>query len=95
MSVEVRIRHDLGVAAAHERLRTVARRHDVQLDASDDANGTLEKTVGFLGRVRARYRVAEDTIVIAVTDAPPFVPAQTLRRLLEDELGRELSGGGS
>ena len=54
-------------------------------------SGTLEKSVGFLGSVRGRYRVAEDAILIAVTEAPPFVPDETLRRLLQDELGRELA----
>lgn len=93
MSVEVRIPHGLGVEAAHERLVEVARKHEVRLAAEDGSSGTLEKRVGFLGSVRGRYRVEAEVIEIAVTESPPFVPAETLRRLLQDELGRELAGG--
>ncbi len=92
MTAALEIVHRLGLQGACERLEQLARKHDVRLLAeAGGQSGTLEKSIGFLGRVRARYTVAEAHIAIEVLEAPALVPAQTVRRLLEEELGRAFS----
>ncbi len=94
MSTMLEVTHRLGIQAARERLEQLARKHDVRLGVEPDGcSGTLEKRVGFLGTVRARYRVGETRVEFELVEVPALVPVQSARRLLEEELARAFSAG--
>jgi hypothetical protein len=87
--MEVRVRHGLSVPELVQRIRAAADRHDVEFTpGADETRGTLGKNAGFLGEVRAEYAIEPDALVVTVTKRPAFLPEGTLRRMLEDELGK-------
>ena len=87
--IEVRIPHRLARAEAQSRLEALAQRRSVVLTtASDGLSGTIEKTVPFIVSAKASYEVAADALLVRVLEAPAFLSEATLRRMLEDELGR-------
>jgi hypothetical protein len=87
--IEVRIPHRLARAEAQSRLQALAQRRSVVLTtAPDGLSGTIEKTVPFIGSAKASYEVAADALLVRVLEAPAFLSEATLRRMLEDELGR-------
>lgn len=91
MNEPIRVPHALGVEQALVRLGELARRNDVTLlPGPDGAAGALEKSVGFLGKVRGRYRVAPGEVEIVVDSAPAMVGEGTLRRMLGDALEESL-----
>lgn len=94
MRLEVRIDHSHDPAAVERRLLEVARERGATVRAGGDRSGELEKKVGFLGRVRARYVVAESHVHFVVLEAPALVGDGVLRTMLEDEIGRELASLG-
>jgi len=98
MSDPIEVPHALSLEQALERLRALAREHDVALAPGADASsGTLQKSVGFLGSVRGRYRIESARVEIVIESAPALVGEATLRRLLGDALQQafgERPGGG-
>ena len=87
MSDPICVEHALDLQEALLRLQSLARRHDVRLDPGEDAShGTLEKTVGFFGSVRAHYRIERTRVEIVVESAPALLGEATLRRLLSEAL---------
>ena len=89
--MEIRLPHTLAPELVQARLEALASRHDVTLEPDLDArSGTLEKTASFLGRVRARYEILPEELLVTVTDRPALLPEGTLRRALERELSSYL-----
>lgn len=85
--MEVRIEHVLGVEEAVRRLLATATAHDIRIEQnSDGVSGRLEKSAGFLGSVRAEYVLSADHVSITVLEAPAVIPAETVRRMIADEL---------
>jgi hypothetical protein len=87
--IEVRIPHQLARAEAKTRFEALAQRRNVVItSAGDGFSGTIEKTVPFIGSAKASYEIAADALLVRVLEAPAFLGEATLRRMLEDELGR-------
>jgi hypothetical protein len=91
VKLELRVVHSHDPQAVERRLLELARQRGVSVRAGGDGRGELEKRVGFLGRVRARYVIAATHVEFVVLEAPPLVGESALRALLEDEIGRELA----
>jgi hypothetical protein len=90
--IEVRIAHALGRDGAKQRLEALARSKSVDLALDGDGyGGTVEKALPFLGKASARVAIEERAIVVTVLEVPRFLSEATLRRGLEDELGRALA----
>ena len=99
MNLQVSVSHGLERERVLARLRAVAGERGATLaadPAGDPHAGTLEKKLGFIGRVRASFRIELTSIEFTVVEAPSLLGEARLRALLEDEIGRELSrlGGG-
>lgn len=94
MKLELRVEHRHDPRAVERRLVELARERGAQVREDGDGSGEIEKRVGFLGRVRARYIVAVTHVEFAVLEAPPLVGESVLRAMLEDEIGRELAALG-
>ena len=91
--MEVRIAHALSSAELASRLSRTAAQHDIELKPNPDGRtGTLAKDAGFLGSVRAEYSIEPDALVVRVSERPPFLPEEMLRRTLEGELGKLVAG---
>jgi len=91
--MEVRISHSLPTAELARRIQHAATRHDVEFTPGPDGlRGTLAKNAGFLGSVRADYGIETNALVVTVRDRPAFLPEATLRRMLEEELGKLVAG---
>jgi hypothetical protein len=87
--IEVRIPHHLSRAEAKARFDALAQRRSiVNAAAADGFSGTIEKTVPFIGSAKASYEITADALIVRVLEAPAFLSEATLRRMLEDELGR-------
>ena len=91
MKLEVRVEHSHDPRAVELRLLELARARGANVRSEGDGTGELERKIGFLGRVRARYVVAVTHVEFVVLEAPPLVGEAALRRMLEDEIGRELA----
>lgn len=90
----VEIAHELTLEQARQRLEEVARKHDVRLTPdAGGLQGSVERPAGFLGTVRGRYQIEAARILLTITEAPAFLPASTLRRMLEEELGPAFGRG--
>jgi len=87
--MEVRIGHALEPAEVRRRLEQLAGRHGVTLSYAGDLSGEIIKKT-FVGTVRARYRIEDVHLRVELMQRPAGIPEGTLRRLLEDELGRAL-----
>jgi hypothetical protein len=87
----LRIEHELGRDGARERIAGLAKKHSVQLETADGLQGHLSKTLPFVGRVRARFAIEERLLEVEILEAPAFPSAETLRRMVEDELKRALT----
>ncbi len=91
--MEVRVAHKLSALEIVRRIRVAAERHDVEFTpGADETRGVLSKNAGFLGTVRAEYAIEADALVVNVRDKPAFIPEGTLRRMLEEELGKLVAG---
>ena len=91
--MEVRVRHVLSAQELVRRIRAAAERHDVEfIPGADETRGVLAKDAGFLGNVRAEYTIEPDALVVIVSERPSFLPEETLRRMLEDELSKLVAG---
>ncbi len=91
--MEVRVRHTLSTQELARRIRASAQRHDVEFTpGADEMRGVLAKSAGFLGTVRAEYAIEPDILVVNVTERPSLLPEGTLRRMIEDELGKLVAG---
>ena len=89
--MEVRIDHELGRAAATERLHAAAERLDVELEAGPgEHEGGLKKTMP-LGPVESRFEVHDDHVVVTLTKKPAFLPESMITRALEQGLREELA----
>jgi len=90
--MKLNLPHALAPAEAARRLAEAARELDVTLTPeADGLGGELERSAPLIGSVRARYRVLEAEVEIEVTRRPGLLPEGTLRRMLEEELGRRLA----
>lgn len=94
MKLELRIPHAHAPARVEQRLHELAQARGVIVRAAGDGSGELEKQVGFLGRVRARYVVSAVQVEFVVLEAPAFLGERALRGMLEDEIARELAAMG-
>jgi hypothetical protein len=92
VKLELRVAHVHAPERVERRLHEIARARGVSVRAQGDGSGELEKNVGFLGRVRARYTVCAAHVEFVVLEAPPFLGERALRGMLEDEIARELAG---
>lgn len=87
---EIQIAHSLAPDEVESRMRALAQRHDIEMSVTvPGARGHLSKKVAFLGSVEARYEIRPAAVVVNVSKAPGALQG-TLRRTLEDELGRAL-----
>lgn len=91
MRLELRVEHRHDPRAVERRLLEVARERGASVRERGDGTGELERRIGFLGRVRATYVVAETHVEFVVLEAPALVGEAALRGMLEDEIGRELA----
>lgn len=93
--MEIRVPHTLKPEDASARLRVAAERFDLSIptDAGGSAEneGVLVKETP-LGDVRARWQVSTSELVITVEERPGFLPENTIRRALEDNLKEILAG---
>jgi hypothetical protein len=84
--------HGLGLDEARRRVAKAATEHDLELEPSADGlNGTLTKSAPFLGRVHAQYTLTATALELELLERPALLPEGTLRRMIEDELGRVLA----
>jgi hypothetical protein len=90
--IEVRIPHSLSRDDANKRFESLAHKKGIAIEvARDGFHGTISKTVPFLGSAKAEYEVESGAVTVRVLEAPAFVSEATMRRMLEDELGRVLA----
>lgn len=93
MTDPIFVEHALDLQAAFARLQALAQRHDVRLAPEEDSSqGTLEKSVGLFGSVRARYRIESTRVEVRVESAPALIGEATLRRLLAEALEEAFGG---
>lgn len=89
---EIVVPHALGSAAAIARLGAALRKRSIVVESGDGgANGTLSKQLPFVGSIRAEFSVRDDAVVVRVVEAPAFPTADTIRRMVEDELRHVLA----
>ena len=87
--IVVRIVHKLSREDARRRLEALAQREGIELDLDPGGfSGTVQKKVPLVGKARAGFVIEEVVLVVRVLEAPKFLSEATLRRTLEDELGR-------
>jgi len=87
MSEPIQIAHRCSPQEALERLKSLARQHDIELAPDEDgASGTLTKSLGLLGSVRGRYRIESERIEIALESLPAALGESTIKRLLGSAL---------
>lgn len=87
--MELRVPHALSAPELARRLLAAAQTHDIDVKpAADGRSGVIAKDAGFLGKVRASYAIEPDALVVQVSEAPAFLSEASLRRMLEDELGK-------
>lgn len=85
--IEIKVGHALGVEAASARLAAAWKKHGVQVESADGGrSGKLTKPLPFVGAARADFAVRADAVEVRVTQAPAFPGADTIRRMIEDEL---------
>jgi hypothetical protein len=94
VKLELRVEHVQPPERVEQRLHEIARARGVDVTSAGDGTGELEKRVGFLGRVRARYVIAATHVELVVIEAPALLGERALRGLLEDEIARELAALG-
>jgi hypothetical protein len=94
MRLELRIEHAHAPERVERKLHEIARARGVSVSSGGDGSGELEKKVGFLGRVRARYVIAATHVEFVVIEAPALLGERALRSMLEDEIARELAALG-
>ncbi len=87
--IEIRVEHALEPEEVQRRVARVAAQHDIAIEVVDERSGRLEKSVMFVGAVRASYAIAADHLQVDVTEYPAMLET-TLRGMLEDELTRAL-----
>lgn len=94
MTLELRVAHAQSPERVERRLHELARARGVSMTSTGDGTGELEKRIGFLGRVRARYAIAPTHVELVVIEAPALLGERALRGMLEDEIARELAALG-
>lgn len=86
------VEHKLGREQARQRIETLAVKHGITADSKDGGySGVAEKSLPFVGAVSAEFKVLEDRIELQLVRAPSFPSADTLRRLITEELSRALA----
>lgn len=94
MSSEISIPHQLGRPGALERLRVLAREHQIELAfAPDGASGVATKATP-LGTARAGFVVGERAITVQVLERPAFMPESMVLRGLGERLERAFAAPG-
>ena len=87
MSDPIEVRHALPLEEALARLRALAHEHDVALEAEEGGrSGSIEKSMGWLGKVRGRFRIETERVEVAIESAPTMVGEATVRRFLAEAL---------
>jgi hypothetical protein len=94
VKLELRVEHAQPPERVEQRLHEIARARGVSVTSTGNGTGELEKRVGFLGRVRARYVIAPTHVEFVVIEAPALLGERALRGMLEDEIARELAALG-
>ncbi len=90
--LEVRIPHSLSREDASKRFESLAHKKGIAIEvARDGYHGTISKSVPFIGSAKAEYDIESDAVTVRVLEAPAFLGEATMRRMLEDELGRVLA----
>jgi hypothetical protein len=87
---EVRVEHALPLEVARERFAELARRNGVAVVSADGLRGTLERALPFVGKLRGEFEVGGREVVVRVLEAPAFPSAETVRRMVADELRKVL-----
>jgi hypothetical protein len=87
----IRVEHKLGKAAALQRFQQLLQQRGIAVTSTGENRGTLEKNVPFAGRVRATFEVLDDAVSVEIVEAPAFPSADTIRRMVSDELQRVLA----
>jgi len=90
--ITVRIPHPLGLEGSRQRLDQLFKAK--QLSCAWNAAGDvaiLSKTLPFVGEAEAEVKLHEDAVEVVVTKAPAFPAADTVQRLIVDELTRALA----
>ncbi len=89
--IDIRVAHALGAGEASTRLTAAFAKRSVAVVSADGGrSGTLTKQLPFVGSVSAEFEVQDDAVLVRVTQAPAFPSADTLRRMVEDELAQIL-----
>lgn len=89
--MNIRIEHSWSTEDLAQRLEALASEHGVQVDTSEGgASGELAHTTP-LGEVRAGYRITTGVLEVEVTKKPTFLPADMVRRKIEESLREILS----
>ena len=87
-----RVEHALGAQAARERLAAFFERKQIACEwSADGRSGVVSKSLPFVGEAVARVDIGDDAVSVEVTKAPPFPSADTIRRMIVDELSKVLA----
>lgn len=89
--MNIRIEHSWVAAELAQRLEQMARDHGVSVDTAEGgSSGRLRHTTP-MGEVRASYRITATVLEVEVEKKPAFLPADMVRRRLEEGLRDILS----
>jgi hypothetical protein len=88
----VRVEHRLGREGARQRFEALARKHGIAVESSDGGfSGAIERPVPFVGSVRAEFAIEDAALELRIVRAPAFPSAETIRRMVSDELSKALA----
>lgn len=87
--ISARIPHALGAAVARQKLDGFFQSKQMACAWNSDAHvAIVSKSLPFVGEAEAEVKVHDDSVEVHVTKAPAFPPADTIQRLIVDELTR-------
>jgi hypothetical protein len=90
--IRARIPHPHGADGARERLKVFFERKQIACTWDADGRGALvSKALPFVGEAQARVVFAADAVEVEMVQAPPFPSADTIQRLIVEELSRVLA----
>ena len=83
--MHLRIEHQCGAEEARRRLEGLAQQHGIELQSDGPGSGRLAHKTP-MGAVKARYVIGEDAVEVEIEKKPAFLPAQLVKRSVEDGL---------
>ncbi len=90
--IRARVPHPHGVDGARERLKELFERKQIGCAWDADGRGALvSKALPFVGEAQARVVFLADAVEVEMVKAPPFPSADTIQRLIVEELARALA----